>query len=626
MASPQKDDIIEGKTVDDNGDPEGTVLIRVKRIHAPGAQGRFILGDYISASEKSYRDWVGTRKGKLTTVDGSYHLCKGQSADCQAAGQHEVTIHIGQWRKWKEEELLDEPPEGYGRDGKNLILQYFKRHDLGGEGRSGGLDWPKRQGVLNLRKPPVEKTVKPKAREPPVGEKEKQKEKRERMTSLKRELAALKAELKDAEEEPKKGKKKADKEPPKKKKKRTEEPEGKPFDRSGLLSPEPSEVDWGDDDPDDEGDDPDDEDSYDEETEEPEEEEKKPAKKKEKKDKKEKKKDKSPSKKKAKKKRKEKGKDKEKKSKPKSKALERDKGPFGVGVTERLPKDGSESEDEEGSESSETGQSFRKAPSNLTLHLRLQRYAMKHPGRLAIRLLQMMERTTRFEGAFNPPGAMGQEVKPCALTYFLTILSPKLKDRWNQRTQREMRIWAEVLDQLAMGKGSTAADIVCQRLKALEQSVEDGNNWRKAKFLELIADGDSLTDKGEEQMMLKEAELEEKFKGRGGWNPRWEDNGPPKGKDGKGSAKGKNGKGKNKTPAQAAAEEKPKAWLPVGVKNLLGSFMPWTITASDHCWRPHVQGWGAALWYDCRHDDAVGGENGLEHFSSAGAWASGLAP
>ena len=103
LASPTKDLLIEGKVFDKEGHGQGTILIKVKRIYAPGGLGRFILGDFISASSKEYREWVSTKKGRLTTTDGSYHLCRGVPGECPAAGQSEVTVHIGQWRTWKEE-------------------------------------------------------------------------------------------------------------------------------------------------------------------------------------------------------------------------------------------------------------------------------------------------------------------------------------------------------------------------------------------------------------------------------------------------------------------------------------------------------------------------------------------
>ena len=128
---------------------------------------------------------------------------------------------------------------------------------------------------------------------------------------------------------------------------------------------------------------------------------------------------------------------------------EKDKGPFGMGETRRMVKDVDEEETESGSDTSGSSQSFRKAPSGLTLHLRLQRYAMKHPGRLATRLLQRMEKVCRLGGASVKTGLKPNHVQPCALAYYLTILTPSLKDRWSPRTQRELRVLVEVLDHLA---------------------------------------------------------------------------------------------------------------------------------------------------------------------------------
>ena len=59
----------------------------------------------------------------------------------------------------------------------------------------------------------------------------------------------------------------------------------------------------------------------------------------------------------------------------------------------------------------------------------------------------------------------------------------------------ELRVLSEILDQLAIGRGSTAADLVAQRLKALEQSAQDGNNWRKAKLLALVTEETGMADK-----------------------------------------------------------------------------------------------------------------------------------
>ena len=221
-------------------------------------------------------------------------------------------------------------------------------------------------------------------------------------------------------------------------------------------------------------------------------------------------------------KRKKKAKKKAKKEKrgSRERKLEKDKGPFGVAETRKVPKDDSSSGLLSES-SSGSSQSFRKAPSGLTLHLRLQRYAMKHPGRLASRVLQRMAKATRFEGATGLSKRKELETPPCALTFFLTVLTPTLKDKWTPRTQRELRVLVEILDKMASAEGPTAADIVAQRIKALEQSVRDGNQWRKAKFLEIVDPEEvTLTDRGEANMMQKEVELEDRLKGKGQWHPQ----------------------------------------------------------------------------------------------------------
>ena len=135
-------------------------------------------------------------------------------------------------------------------------------------------------------------------------------------------------------------------------------------------------------------------------------------------------------------------------------------------------------------------------------------------------------------------------------------MTPQLGNKWSPHSQREIKYWSLVLDLLVQGKVAQVADVACQRVKALEKSVHDGNNWRRARFLELVEPEDLLLiDRGEERMMTKELEHEEKHRPKGNWN-NWER--PPKG-DQKG--KGKHGKGedreskgaKKKTPAEQAA-------------------------------------------------------------------------
>ena len=573
MASPTKDQYVEAKVLDEMGHDQGTIILKIKRIYSPGELGRFVLADLLSASDSYYRAWAESKQGRPSTVDGSYHFCRGDPASCPAGKKEDLIVHVGKWRGWKEEELLSQIPDGYDKEAQAMLTRYFKKEGLTRGGGSAAAP-----GLSILRKPTGPPKTKPGEPEIP-----KEKEAKKRLTALETELEKLKKDVTPAEDEKEKPKRKGRSREPGRELKT---PRKKKSFEGGLLPMKKAKGDGGDEEPSDSsgGSEDDSEDSSSEpkpsdgsvdwggeSSHEKVDKKRKKKKKKDrgkksrssdddkkggKKDKDEKKpsKDEKKKKKKLKKKKKKKRRGSDKSGKRGSEKTEKDKGPFGMGETRRMVKD-DEEESESGSETSGSSQSFRKAPSGLTLHLRLQRYAMRHPGRLATRLLQRMEKVCRLGGAVMKTGVKANHVRPCAVAYFLTILTPSLKDRWSPRTQRELRVLVEVLDHLAESESGKAAHILAQRIKALEQSVQDNNNWKKAKYLELIeADETTLADRGEVNMMQKEVELEEKFRGKGQWRP-WEN---PKGKGktkDEGPKGGKGPKGK-KTPAQEAAEKK----------------------------------------------------------------------
>ena len=102
-----------------------------------------------------------------------------------------------------------------------------------------------------------------------------------------------------------------------------------------------------------------------------------------------------------------------------------------------------------------------------------------------------------------------------------------------------------------------AADVACQRIKALEKSVTDGQ-WKRAKFLELVLveqEDLPLTDRGEENMMRKEQEWDDKIRGKGAWN-QWNDWTPRGGKDQEDrKGKGKKGKGRGRSRPKPAPDK-----------------------------------------------------------------------
>ena len=156
------------------------------------------------------------------------------------------------------------------------------------------------------------------------------------------------------------------------------------------------------------------------------------------------------------------------------------------------------------SDSSSSESLFRVASSSQSrgTQARLIRWAKENPGKLAAKLLQKMQNATGREGeatefdSYSTPAA--------AKAYFLRVLEPKAAQA-GVRKQREMRMLTTALDHLAQGRSAEAADVLAQRLIAVEVSVQDGG-WNRANFLELTQEDDTLA--GPELQMLANKEVE----------------------------------------------------------------------------------------------------------------------
>eukprot|EP00438_Fugacium_kawagutii_P019190 Skav219379 [mRNA] locus=scaffold76:719150:720793:- [translate_table: standard] len=227
------------------------------------------------------------------------------------------------------------------------------------------------------------------------------------------------------------------------------------------------------------------------------------------------------------------------------KKRKKDRGPFGGGRA--MDFDG-ESESE-----SESKAVFRQAPTQPQAmdQLRLSEYAQRHPGRLAARLLQRM----RSEGALGSVGANWLEetrTPPTAVNYFQTVMVPTLGAKLNVRTGRELRTLSVILDHLAREEPARAADIVGQRLKALERSALDGH-WMSAQFLELISpDHGSLLERSEEVYVAKQLLLENKLRGSDRYQAKGGKGDQKGGKNRRAKGQGKDPSGKGKEPAPKA--------------------------------------------------------------------------
>ena len=228
---------------------------------------------------------------------------------------------------------------------------------------------------------------------------------------------------------------------------------------------------------------------------------------------------------------------------PKEKAGDQDRGPFGGGP----PVDFG---DEDGS-SSDGGSVFQKGLSvpMKSSQQKLLAYTNKYPGRLACRMLMKMEQACA-RGAEGPDSSARNKTPVVAMNHVLTILLPSLGAKVGLRSTRELKTLGRILDLLAGGCPSKAADVVAQRIKAVERATHE-THWGAAQFLELIPPENSmLLEKDEEMFVTKEWLLEQKLRS-------YDRRGPGRdGGDGKGKAKGAKGKTKDKEKPDRGAWEK----------------------------------------------------------------------
>lgn len=169
---------------------------------------------------------------------------------------------------------------------------------------------------------------------------------------------------------------------------------------------------------------------------------------------------------------------------------------------------------------------------------------MKHPGRLAARLLQRMQEATA-RGLGGPTDAREQLTPKVALNHVLTILLPNLGGKVGVRTTRELKTLGLIMDHLSMSNPSRAADVVAQRIKALEKATIEGH-WGQAQHIELLPPENTLLiEKDEETFAAREYLLEQKLRQYERGPQRKEAEGKGKGKSprskGKGEAKGDKG-------------------------------------------------------------------------------------
>ena len=217
------------------------------------------------------------------------------------------------------------------------------------------------------------------------------------------------------------------------------------------------------------------------------------------------------------------------------KVKDKDRGPFGGGAPIGYGAEESSSDEET---------VFQKGLTTTAKgsQQKLLQYTNRHPGRLASRLLLRMQEATA-RGVVGPSSGSSEMTPPVALNHVLTILIPSLGPKVGVRTSRELKTLGAILDHLSGGHTGKAADIVGQRMKALERATHEGH-WGAAQFLELLPpENTMLLEKDEELFVTNEYLKEQKLKSYDRGSQR-------KDQEPKGRGKGDRGKGKDKNQAK----------------------------------------------------------------------------
>lgn len=494
--------VIEGAVRDDSGRPQGTMLIELLEKESTDTHGHWLVGKYIVASDSHLRWWMSAGDGKKLTKRCRYHCCEGSSVDCEALDKGKG-IHFEKFRPITQAEIDAKSPSwAFGRSCAKEFRAY-----------------------LESRKDPLPSPGGDKAELPwrESGEEDKSEscagsgsDERDLASKLKKARDRLKKLERRHERAARKGKhdRSRGRSAEKKKKRPKEKKErGRSRRRRRSSSGSPPRR----------------------EKERPQKDDKKEAQK-------------------AKKKRRSSASSSSRGSSVSGKERlfggargsgaqsagpskgKADRGPFGSGDAVKFA----------GASDSDT-ESFRDAPTDrkATSQLQLVQYARKMPGRLDSRLLLKMRR----EGAQGFVGA--EQLKgmtpPVAVHYLVTVMTPTLGSRLNLRSMRELRTLCTVLDLLAQECPAQAADLVAQRVKALEKATLDGH-WASAQHLELLnPEAGGLLERDEEVFTSREYLLDLKLKNYEGMkrSPKVDQKGDREKGSKKGKEKGK-GKGKDK--------------------------------------------------------------------------------
>ena len=466
--------LVEAPVRDDAGKAQGFILLRVLNHESTASDGHLFAAEFLAASDSHYRWWMLEGEGKKMAKRGLYHSCEGNTADCGFTRGRHPLVHLEKFRIIGAREWSNKVPEWAFKGAARKDIEAFDLRMQSGKEKEEGEDavplpWAEAEEVQSAEEPSSDH---PDSDDPGLGEKI------QKMRDQLKKLELQQKKAKKAKAAQGAGKTTKDKRKDKAKvkdmeKQRAKSPSSEESKRRGRS--------------------------------------RKPKRRR------------SKSKERDRKRRRRDATDVKKKKKKESSSdsgsqgpevglfekgshddevqdpipRKGDRGPFGAGLPVAF--DGEDTSD------SDEGSVFQAAPPQPVKsgQQALITYSHRRPGRLAARLLIKMKN----EVALGSGGASMSSVDktpPIAVHYLLTLMMPQLGARMNLRTQRELRTIMVTLDLLAKKAPARAADILAQRVKALERATIEGH-WMTAQYLELIPnEASSLLDRDEEVYLTKE--------------------------------------------------------------------------------------------------------------------------
>ena len=85
------------------------MILEVVRFTSTDAQGHWILGNYVIASDQHLQWWMTSGEGKTMAKGGRFHFCEENSLDCTVTRRGKF-MHLEKFRELTQKEIDQKIP------------------------------------------------------------------------------------------------------------------------------------------------------------------------------------------------------------------------------------------------------------------------------------------------------------------------------------------------------------------------------------------------------------------------------------------------------------------------------------------------------------------------------------